>query len=53
MRIAITGTQGTGKTTLLKVLQKIEPYKSQYTFVTELTRKLHEKGYPINEQGTD
>lgn len=53
MRIAITGTQGTGKTTLLKELQKIEPYKSQYTFVTELTRKLHEKGYPINEQGTD
>ena len=53
MRIAITGTQGTGKTTLLKELRKIEPYKSSYTFVTELTRKLHEKGYPINEQGTD
>ena len=53
MRIAITGTQGTGKTTLLKKLREIEPYKSSYTFVTELTRKLHEKGYPINEQGTD
>ena len=53
MRIAITGTHGTGKTTLLRELREIEPYKSSYTFVTELTRKLHERGYPINEQGTD
>lgn len=53
MRILITGTHGTGKTTLLNKMREIEPYKSNYTFITELTRKLHEKGYPINEQGTD
>lgn len=49
MKIAISGAQSTGKTTLINELRKIY----QVTFKTEITRELAAKGYLINELGTD
>lgn len=49
MKIAISGAQSTGKTTLINELRKIY----QVTFKTEITRELADKGYLINELGND
>ena len=49
MKIAISGAQSTGKTTLINELKK----NYQFTFKTEITRELAAKGYLINELGTD
>jgi hypothetical protein len=49
MKIGLCGTQGTGKTTILKEFQKIHP---EFKVVTEIARKCIEKGLPINEKTT-
>ena len=50
MRIAITGAQSTGKSTLLKYLKKDEDLKG-FEFIEELTRQIAAKGININEEG--
>lgn len=52
MKIALTGPGGGGKTTLLKALQE-RPELSHLKVLPEITRTIHERGYPINESGTD
>lgn len=50
--INFTGAQGTGKTSVLKALQKDLSFKD-YTIVTEVVRNfVKEKGIQINEKGT-
>lgn len=52
MRIAISGAQSVGKTTLINALRS-EKSLSEYTFCTEVTRRVGSYGLPINEDGTD
>lgn len=51
MLVSFTGAQSSGKTTLLRECKHI--YENEYTFVDEITRKINQKGLPINEQGSD
>lgn len=53
MKIAFTGTHGTGKTTLLNKMKAMSPYSHTYTFIDEITRRMVKKGIPINEGGSD
>lgn len=53
MKIAFTGAQSTGKTTLLESLKNNEVYKYEYEFVDEITRRMVKKGLRINEEGSD
>lgn len=50
MKIAITGAQSTGKSTLLNALKTEYP---NIKFVEEITRDLKAQGYKINEEGND
>lgn len=50
MKIAISGAQSTGKTTLINRLRELYP---EYIYKTEITRELANKGFKINENGTD
>lgn len=50
MKIAFTGAQSTGKTTLLNEMRCIV---SNYTFIDEITRSVAKQGVSINESGTD
>ena len=53
MKIAISGVQCTGKSTVLKELQKM-PELSEYEFVFEGIRNLKNQGkIKINEDGND
>ncbi len=52
MRIALTGAHSTGKTTLLERLKEERIFKT-YTFITEITRSVMNKGHSINEEGGD
>lgn len=51
MRIAFSGVQSTGKTTLIEHLKK-DPEFSHFSFIVEIVRTLASQGIPINEQGT-
>lgn len=51
MKIAFSGPQGTGKTTLLKYLKGDEEFRYKYKFIDEITRRVQKKGYTINEKG--
>jgi len=56
MKIAISGAQSTGKTTLLNSIKKDfrrNGMLPKYTFFDELTRKIHQEGIKINEDGDD
>jgi len=53
MLIALTGAQGTGKTTLLTALRGDKIFHDNFTFVDEIVRTLQKKGIKINESGTD
>lgn len=53
MKIAFTGAQSTGKTTLLNKFKTMSPYDLDYTFVDEITRRMIKKGLKINEAGGD
>lgn len=52
MRIALTGTHSTGKTSILEELRK-EIFFNNYIFINEITRSLLKKGLTINENGND
>lgn len=52
MRIAITGAQSTGKSTLLRFLKNDDDLKG-FEFIDELTRKIAAKGININEEGSN
>lgn len=50
IKLAISGAQSTGKSTLLESLKKEYP---KINFVEEITRDLKSKGFKINEDGND
>jgi nicotinamide riboside kinase len=50
MKIAFTGAQSTGKTTLLNKLKEDSNYYT-FTFVDEITRRMTKHGLQINEGG--
>lgn len=52
MRIAFTGVQCTGKTTLINAL-KADSLFEGFTVIKESIRSLKDKGYHINEDGND
>lgn len=52
VRVAFSGAQSTGKTTLLNALRKSADFKD-CKFWDEITRQIKEQGFEINEQGTD
>lgn len=51
MRIVFTGPHCSGKSTLVDALSKLDEFKDYY-ISTNLTRKLAEKGFKINQEGT-
>ena len=53
MKIAFTGAQSTGKTTLLKELKRDPELSLKYDFRDEITRRMQKKGLSINESGND
>lgn len=54
MKIVFSGTQGTGKTTLLNILKDQSSLKDSYEFITEVSRTLQKEGKArINEHGDD
>ena len=53
MRIAFTGAQSTGKTTLLEAIKQNEEFRYKYEFIDEITRRMIKKGLKINEEGSD
>lgn len=52
MRIAISGTHNSGKTSLIKALKESEIF-SDFTFIDGPTRTIRKLGFEINENGTD
>lgn len=52
VRVAFSGAQSTGKTTLLNALRESADFKES-KFWDEITRQIKEQGFEINEQGTD
>ena len=52
MRIAISGAQSVGKTTILNALRSEKIFKD-YHVANEVTRRVQSYGLPINENGTD
>ena len=53
MKIAFTGAQGTGKTTLLNRLKHDSMFNLEFEFIDEITRRMTRKGLKINEGGDD
>jgi nicotinamide riboside kinase len=51
MKIAFTGAQSTGKTTLLQAVKSNEEFRYKYEFIDEITRRMVKKGLKINEAG--
>lgn len=52
MRIAFSGVQCTGKTTLINTMKEMEEFKN-FRIIKESVRSLMAKGYKINEDGND
>ena len=52
MKIAISGAQGTGKTTLLEEMQKDSRFK-KFLPIKNVTRSIKAAGFNINEEGND
>ena len=53
MKLAFTGAQSTGKTTLLKELKRDPDFSLKFDFRDEITRRMQRKGLSINEGGND
>jgi nicotinamide riboside kinase len=51
MKILITGTHGTGKSSLLEELKKL-PELRDFKFIGGVTREIQKLGLPINEEGS-
>ena len=52
MKIAFSGVQCTGKTTLMKCMEKLDEFK-QFNFCFESIRSLLKSGFKINQDGDD
>ena len=52
MRIALSGAQSTGKSTLLKELQYDLDLAKHFSFRGNITRSINDLGIPINEKGS-
>jgi nicotinamide riboside kinase len=52
MRISISGTHSSGKSTLIQKLSELEDFKN-FKFIPGPTRTLKAQGFLINESGTD
>ena len=50
MKYAISGAQSVGKTTVIEALQKELP---KFNYLTYITRAIRDRGFLINEAGTD
>lgn len=53
MKIAFTGAQGTGKTTLVNHLQNGYLKNRDFKFITSMTRDIQSQGYTINQDSND
>ena len=53
MKIAFTGAQSTGKTTLLNRMKHDPMFNLEFDFRDEITRRMQRKGLSINEGGND
>ena len=53
IKICLSGAQSSGKTTLLNALRGDSFFRGRYSFLTEITRRVQEQGFTINEKGTD
>ncbi|MDB4543228.1 ATP-binding protein [bacterium] len=53
MKIAFTGAQSTGKTTVMNELQAYYPYTPDFKFLSEITRDVAKLNLKINEDGND
>lgn len=51
MKIAISGAQSTGKTTILDKLKEIPELSKTFIFLSEITREVKQRGFEINEFG--
>ena len=52
MKIALSGAQSTGKSTLIRALKE-DPLFSDFEVFSNITRQLSQSGYKINELGED
>ena len=53
MKLAFTGSHSTGKTTLIREIEKYVPYPATIKCVTEVARKIISKGYLLNNEATE
>lgn len=53
MKLAFTGAHSTGKTTLVKELSNSVPKKYTQKYVTEVARKIIDRGYPLGDKATE
>lgn len=52
MKICLTGSHGTGKTTILNELKKLPQFKD-YKFISEVLRNLGKEGLPLNKESNN
>jgi nicotinamide riboside kinase len=52
LKIALSGVQGTGKTTLLQAIES-DPFFVDWTIIPGITRLVKAQGFDINDQGDD
>ncbi|MGI0059719.1 MAG: ATP/GTP-binding protein [Nitrosotalea sp.] len=50
MKVAFSGTQSSGKTTLVNILHQDSQFKD-FKLFSEITRKIHARGFKINQDG--
>lgn len=53
MKIAFSGAQSTGKSTLIKYLKEHNIFKPEVKFIDSVTREIQKKGFKINENSGD
>lgn len=53
MKLAFTGSHSTGKTTLIREIEKHVPYHTTIKCVTEVARKIIRRGYLLNNEATE
>lgn len=53
MRISISGSHSTGKSTVIEALKANKSISKRFTFVQEVLRSIKKAGFNINEMGND